>query len=44
MELVAGGKVYFLSDFHLGAPNESASREREDRLVRFLNNAKQDAS
>jgi len=44
MELVAGKKVYFLSDFHLGAPNESTSREREDRLVRFLNNAKQDAA
>ncbi len=44
MELVAGKKVYFLSDFHLGAPNEVTSREREDRLVRFLNNAKQDAA
>jgi len=44
MELAAGKKVYFLSDFHLGAPNEMASREREDRLVRFLNTAKQDAA
>jgi UDP-2,3-diacylglucosamine hydrolase len=44
MELVAGKKVYFLSDFHLGAPNELTSREREDRLVRFLNVAKQDAA
>jgi len=44
MELAAGKKVYFLSDFHLGAPNEMASREREDRLVRFLNKAKEDAA
>ena len=44
MELAAGKKVYFLSDFHLGAPNEMASREREDRLVRFLNRAKEDAA
>ena len=44
MELVPGKKIYFLSDFHLGAPNEFESRKREDRLVRFLNHAKQDAS
>ena len=44
MELVPGKKIYFLSDFHLGAPNELESRKREDRLVRFLNNAKQDAA
>lgn len=44
MELVPGKKIYFLSDFHLGAPNEVASRKREDRLVRFLNHAKQDAA
>jgi len=44
MELAAGKKVYFLSDFHLGAPNEMASREREDRLVQFLNRAKEDAA
>jgi len=44
MELAAGKKVYFLSDFHLGAPNEIASREREDRLVQFLNRAKEDAA
>lgn len=44
MELAAGKKVYFLSDFHLGAPNEMASREREVRLVQFLNRAKEDAA
>jgi len=44
MELAAGKKIYFLSDFHLGAPNDIESRKREDRLVNFLNHAKQDAA
>jgi UDP-2,3-diacylglucosamine hydrolase len=44
MELAPGKKIYFLSDFHLGAPNEIDSRKREERLVRFLNDAKQDAA
>jgi UDP-2,3-diacylglucosamine hydrolase len=44
MDLAAGKKIYFLSDFHLGAPNENASRLREERLVRFLKHAKQDAA
>ena len=44
MELASGKKIYFLSDFHLGAPNEFESRKREDRLVRFLAHAKQDAA
>ena len=43
MELAAGKKIYFLSDFHLGAPNEQASRIREDNVVRFLQTAKEDA-
>jgi UDP-2,3-diacylglucosamine hydrolase len=43
MEIVTGKKVYFLSDFHLGAPNEVESRKREDRLVRFLQEARKDA-
>ena len=44
MELAAGKKIYFLSDFHLGAPNEQASRVRENNVVRFLQNAKEDAA
>ncbi len=44
MVLTTGKKVYFLSDFHLGAPNEVESRKREDRLVRFLQAARKDAS
>jgi UDP-2,3-diacylglucosamine hydrolase len=43
MVLENGKKVYFLSDFHLGAPNEVESRKREDRLVRFLQAARKDA-
>ena len=43
MVLETGKKVYFLSDFHLGAPNDTESRKREDRLVRFLQNARKDA-
>ena len=44
MELTPGKKIYFLSDFHLGAPNELESRKREDRLVHFLQQAKKDAA
>ncbi len=43
MEITTSKKVYFLSDFHLGAPNEVESRKREDRLVRFLQDAHKDA-
>jgi len=43
MVLETGKKVYFLSDFHLGAPNDTESRKREDRLVRFLQDARKDA-
>lgn len=37
-------KIYFLSDFHLGAPNAAASLEREKKICRFLDKAKADAS
>ncbi len=30
-------KIYFLSDFHLGAPNAAASLVREKKIVAFLN-------
>ncbi|MGZ3750468.1 MAG: UDP-2,3-diacylglucosamine diphosphatase [Mucilaginibacter sp.] len=38
------GKLYFASDFHLGAPSYVSSREREDRLVRWLDMIKADAA
>ncbi len=37
-------KIYFASDFHLGAPNEEESKKREARIVKWLNEVKKDAS
>jgi UDP-2,3-diacylglucosamine hydrolase len=39
-----GTKIYFASDFHLGVPDHTSSREREDRIVRWLDLIKKDAS
>ncbi|MCX6324944.1 MAG: UDP-2,3-diacylglucosamine diphosphatase [Sphingobacteriales bacterium] len=39
-----GQKIYFLSDFHLGAPDQISSLEREKRIIRFLNQAEKDAA
>jgi UDP-2,3-diacylglucosamine hydrolase len=36
-------KVYFLSDFHLGVPDNNSSLERERVICRFLNEIKDDA-
>jgi UDP-2,3-diacylglucosamine hydrolase len=44
MQMDAGKKIYFLSDFHLGAPNAVASLEREKKIVRFLDRIKNDAA
>lgn len=37
-------KIYFLSDFHLGAPNHAASLERERKIIQFLDEIKNDAA
>ncbi|HSU28336.1 MAG TPA: hypothetical protein VLJ68_08140 [Chitinophagaceae bacterium] len=37
-------KIYFLSDFHLGAPDHASSLERERRIVKFLEEIRNDAS
>ncbi len=37
-------KIYFLSDFHLGAPDAVTSLQREKKIVEFLNEIRQDAS
>ncbi len=37
-------KIYFASDFHLGVPDQESSRDREDRIVRWLDLIKHDAS
>lgn len=36
-------KLYFASDFHLGAPNLAASHVREKQIVRWLDHIKTDA-
>ena len=40
----AENKVFFLSDFHLGAPNQASSLIREKKLVRFLDSIKNNAA
>lgn len=37
-------KIYFISDFHLGAPDRERSLEREKKIVRWLNMVSSDAS
>jgi len=43
-KLSPGEKVYFASDFHLGAPDYTSSRTREQRIIRWLNHIEQDAA
>lgn len=44
MELTGGKKIYFASDFHLGVPDKDSSRQREKRIVRWLEEVRQDAA
>jgi UDP-2,3-diacylglucosamine hydrolase len=44
MQIPSGKKIYFLSDFHLGAPDHASSLVREKRVVRFLDEIKNDAA
>jgi UDP-2,3-diacylglucosamine hydrolase len=41
--LHAGKRIYFSSDFHLGAPNPKASRQRERIIVQWLESIRHDA-
>lgn len=43
MKIPPGKKIYFLSDFHLGAPDAARSLEREKRIVRFLDSIRDEA-
>lgn len=43
MQLSPGKKNYFLSDFHLGAPDPGSSLVREKRIVKFLDEIKVNA-
>lgn len=42
--LEKGKKIYFLSDFHLGAPDYDRSLVREKKIVAFLDQIKKDAA
>lgn len=44
MQLNPGKKIYFLSDFHLGAPNNEQSLVREKKIVQFLDEIKNNAA
>ncbi|HTN37097.1 MAG TPA: UDP-2,3-diacylglucosamine diphosphatase [Arachidicoccus sp.] len=43
-ELLSDKKIYFLSDFHLGAPDYERSLIREKKIIRFLNHIQKDAA
>ena len=43
LRLQAGKKVYFVSDVHLGAPVLDNDRERENRLIRWLDTIRPDS-
>lgn len=42
MILAPAKKIYFISDFHLGVPNDADSRKREDKIVAWLNSIRHD--
>jgi UDP-2,3-diacylglucosamine hydrolase len=42
--MAIGNNIYFLSDFHLGAPNAAASLVREKKIVAFLEEIKNNAA
>src|SRR5258707_13428947 len=44
MQIAPQKKIYFLSDFHLGAPNAEASLVREKKIIHFLDSIKPDAA
>ena len=39
-----GSNIYFASDFHLGVPDHASSRQREDRIVRWLTSVQEHAA
>jgi len=42
--MISPKKIFFISDFHLGAPTPQKSLEREKKIVRFLDQIKAEAS
>lgn len=43
-KLKDGQKIYFASDFHLGAPNHQESRQREQQIIKWLDQISSDAA
>lgn len=39
-----GKKIYFASDFHLGAPDRETSKKREAKIIRWLESVQKDAA
>jgi UDP-2,3-diacylglucosamine hydrolase len=44
MTIIPDKKIYFLSDFHLGAPDHASSLIREKKVVAFLESIREDAA
>lgn len=42
IDLIQGKKIYFASDQHFGVPNQSESRIREEKFIRWLDVIKKD--
>jgi UDP-2,3-diacylglucosamine hydrolase len=42
--MAPGQRVYFASDFHLGVPDAARSREREQKIIRWLEMARPNAA
>lgn len=43
-KLPSGKKLYFASDFHLGAPDKESSSKREKKIIEWLQHVSQDAA
>ncbi|MBS9523031.1 UDP-2,3-diacylglucosamine diphosphatase [Litoribacter ruber] len=44
ISLKPGQKVFFASDFHLGAPDPQSSKKREEKIIRWLNSIEKEAA
>ncbi len=44
IDITTGKKIYFASDFHLGAPNKQESLQRELKIIKWLDSIKDTAS
>ncbi|MEO6962066.1 MAG: UDP-2,3-diacylglucosamine diphosphatase [Puia sp.] len=44
MQIAAGKKIYFLSDFHLGTPDHPTSLQREKYIIQFLESIRHQAA